>query len=86
MKTGWNAISSLTKNFSKDMLSKWRDAHYFTKDGLITGLGFKVMSGQAKNTVEVDVNGKGKERNLKEAWNIVKSDVIAALKKQGITV
>lgn len=38
-----NFIGTLTKNFSKDMLNKWRNAGYFTKQGEITGLGLKVM-------------------------------------------
>lgn len=82
LKTGWNAVATLTKNFSKDTLSKWRDAHYFNKQGEITGLGYKVMTGQAKNTVEVDTGDK--RNDITNVWNVVKSDATASLKKQGM--
>ena len=41
----FNFVGTLTKNFSKDMLKKWRDAKYFTKDGQLSGLGYKVATG-----------------------------------------
>lgn len=51
---GLDIVGAMTKQFSKDMLKKWREAGYFNKEGRITGLGYKVMTGQVKNTVPVD--------------------------------
>mgnify|MGYP003371492273 CR=1 FL=1 len=70
-------IGTLTKNFSKDMLSKWRDAGYFTKDGQITGLGWKLMNKQAKNVVPVDTQDKSYD--ITQAANIVISNIKNAL-------
>ena len=49
-----DVVGAMTKQFSKDMLKKWREAGYFNKQGYITGLGYKVMTGQVKNTIPVD--------------------------------
>lgn len=61
LEKAFNFIGTLTKNFSKDMLTKWRNAGYFTKQGEITGIGYKVMTGQAKNTVPVDTEDKSSD-------------------------
>ena len=54
LKKGIDVVGAMTKQFSKDMLKKWREAGYFNKQGYITGLGYKVMTGQVKNTIPVD--------------------------------
>lgn len=84
LKGAWNITKQLTGQFSKDMLNKWRNAHYFTKDGLITGLGYKVMTGQAKNTVPAETDDK--TGDITKVWEVAKSNVTSALKKQGFTI
>ena len=84
LKGAWNVTKQLTGQFSKDMLNKWRNASYFTKDGKITGLGYKVMTGKAKNTVPVDTDDK--TGDITKVWDVVKSNVSQGLKKQGMTV
>ena len=84
LKGAWNITKLLVGQFSKDMLSKWRDAHYFTKDGQITGLGYKVMTGEVENTVPVDTNDK--TGDITKVWEVAKSNVTNALKKQGFTI
>lgn len=81
LKGAWNITKQLTGQFSKDMLNKWRNAHYFTKDGQITGLGYKVMTGQAKNTVPAETDDK--TGDITKVWEVAKSNIINALKKQG---
>lgn len=84
LKGAWNITKQLTGQFSKDMLNKWRNAHYFTKDGQITGLGYKVMTGQAKNTVPAETDDK--TGDITKVWEVAKSNVTNALKKQGFTI
>ena len=84
LKGAWNVTKQITGQFSKDMLNKWRNAHYFTKDGQITGLGYKVMTGQAKNTVPAETDDK--TGDITKVWEVVKSNVTSALKKQGFTI
>ena len=84
LKGAWNITKQLTSQFSKDMLNKWRNAHYFTKDGQITGLGYKVMTGQAKNTVPAETDDK--TGDITQVWEVAKSNVANALKKQGFTI
>lgn len=84
LKGAWNVTKQLTGQFSKDMLNKWRNAHYFTKDGQITGLGYKVMTGQAKNTVPAETDDK--TGDITKVWEVAKSNVTNALKKQGFTI
>ena len=83
LKKGLNIVSAMTKQFSKDMLNKWRNAGYFTKQGEITGLGYKVMTGQAKNTVPVETDDK--TGDITQVWKIAQSNVVNALKAQGFT-
>ena len=85
LKKGMNIVGAMTKQFSKDMLKKWREAGYFNKEGRITGLGYKVMTGEAKDTVPVNTDGE-KKASISEAWNIAQSNVLNALKGQGFTV
>lgn len=80
LKKGLNIVGAMAKQFSKDMLKKWREAGYFNKDGRITGLGYKVMTGQVKNTVPVDT-GNDKQSDITQAWKVVESNVIEACKK-----
>ena len=82
---GLNIIGAMTKQFSKDALTKWREGGLFNKDGRITGLGYKVMTGQVKNTIPVDT-GNGKKDDITQAWKICQSNAVNALKKQGFTV
>ena len=79
LKKGLNIVGAMTKQFSKDMLKKWREAGYFNKDGRITGLGYKVMTGQVKNTVPVDT-GNDKAADIAQAWKIAQSNVQNACK------
>jgi hypothetical protein len=78
-----NFIGTFTKNFSKDMLAKWRNAGYFTKDGQITGLGLKVMNGEVENTVPVETEDK--TTDISRVWDVAKSNVNNSLKGQGFT-
>ena len=82
---GLNIIGAMTKQFSKDALTKWREGGLFNKEGRITGLGYKVMTGQVKNTIPVDT-GNGKKDDITQAWKICQSNAVNALKKQGFTV
>ena len=82
---GLDIVGAMTKQFSKDMLKKWREAGYFNKEGRITGLGYKVMTGQVKNTVPVDT-GNDKQADISKAWEIAKSNVMNQCKKNGLTV
>ena len=84
LKKGLNIVGAMTKQFSKDMLNKWRNAGYFTKQGEITGLGYKVMTGQAKNTVPVETDDKTSD--IAQVWKIAQSNVVNALKAQGFKV
>ena len=84
LKGAWNITKAMTSQFSKDMLNKWRNAHYFTKDGQITGLGYKVMTGQAKNIVPAETDDK--TGDITKVWEVAKSNVANALKKQGFTL
>ena len=84
LKGAWNITKQLTGQFSKDMLNKWRNAHYFTKEGKITGLGYKVMTGQAKNTVPAETDDK--TGDITKVWEVVKSNVTALVKKSGFTI
>ena len=74
LKKGIDIVGAMTKQFSKDMLTKWRNAGYFTKKGYITGLGYKVMTGQAKNTIPVDTEDK--TQTIENVWKSAKSNVI----------
>ena len=82
---GLNIVGAMTKQFSKDALTKWREGGLFNKEGRITGLGYKVMTGQVKNTIPVDT-GNGKKDDITQAWKIAQSNAVNALKKQGFTV
>jgi hypothetical protein len=82
---GLNIVGAMTKQFSKDALTKWREGGLFNKEGRITGLGYKVMTGQVKNTIPVDT-GNGKKDDITQAWKICQSNAVNALKKQGFTV
>lgn len=84
LKKGINVVGAMTKQFSKDMLKKWREAGYFNKQGYITGLGYKVMTGQVKNTIPVDT-GSDKTQDISNVWRAAQSNVVQALKKQGMT-
>jgi len=84
LKGAWNITKQLTGQFSKDMLNKWRNAHYFTKEGKITGLGYKVMTGQAKNTVPAETDDK--TGDITKVWEVVKSNVASVVKKAGFTI
>ena len=84
LKGAWNITKQLTGQFSKDMLNKWRNAHYFTKEGKITGLGYKVMTGQAKNTVPAETDDK--TGDITKVWEVVKSNVTSMVKKAGFTI
>ena len=84
LKKGIDIVGAMTKQFSKDMLTKWRNAGYFTKKGYITGLGYKVMTGQAKNTIPVDTEDR--TQTIENVWKSAKSNVIQAAKKNGFTV
>lgn len=85
LKKGLNIVGAMTKQFSKDMLKKWREAGYFNKEGRITGLGYKVMTGQVKNTVPVDT-GNDKAADITQAWKIAQSNVMNACKQNGMKV
>lgn len=81
---GMNIIGAMTKQFSKDALKKWREGGLFNKEGRITGFGYKVMTGQVKNTIPVDTGNKNDD--ITQAWKIAQSNAVNALKKQGYTV
>lgn len=85
LKKGISVVGEITKQFSKDMLKKWREAGYFNKQGYITGLGYKVMNGEVKNTIPVDT-GDDKTQDIAKVWESAKSNVVQGLKKQGMTV
>lgn len=81
---GLNIVGAMTKQFSKDALKKWREGGLFNKEGRITGLGYKVMTGQVKNTIPVDTGNKNDD--ITQAWKVAQSNAMNALKKQGYTV
>ena len=81
---GLNIVGAMTKQFSKDALKKWREGGLFNKEGRITGLGYKVMTGQVKNTIPVDTGNKNDD--ITQAWKVAQSNAVNALKKQGYTV
>ena len=81
---GLDIVGAMTKQFSKDMLKKWREAGYFNKEGRITGLGYKVMTGQVKNTIPVDTGNKNDD--ITQAWKIAQSNVAQEIKNAGCTV
>ena len=83
LKKGINIVGAMTKQFSKDMLKKWREAGYFNKQGYITGLGYKVMTGEVKNTIPVDTGDK--TQDITNVWKAAQSNVVQGLKKKGLT-
>ena len=85
LKGGLDIVGAMTKQFSKDMLKKWREAGYFNKEGRITGLGYKVMTGQVKNTVPVDT-GNDKQADITNAWKVAQSNAVNYCKNNGMTV
>ena len=87
LKKGMDIVGAMTKQFSKDALKKWREAGYFNKQGRITGLGYKVMTGQVKNTIPVDTDPEeAKKNDITQAWKVAQSNVINACKQNGMTV
>ena len=84
LKNGWQTITTLTKNWAEDKLSKWRDAAYINKDGQLTGLGYKVATGQAKPIVGTEETLKDKEQNLQKLWQTIQSQCQQSLEKTGL--
>lgn len=84
LKNGWKSLTDLIGKWSKDRLSKWRDAAYINKEGQLTGLGYKVATGKAKPIVGTEETLKDKEENLQKLWEVVVSQTKQALEKTGL--